>query len=97
MTLCNSFHGRTITTLAASGQDEFHHHFDPFTEGFDYAPINDIEKVREALTSDTCAVMIELIQGEGGVFMLDKDFVKQLRALCDETGALLMVTKCRRA
>lgn len=91
LTLCNSFHGRTITTLAATGQDEFHHHFDPFTEGFDYAPINDIEKVKEALTPDTCAVMIELIQGEGGVFMLDKDFVKQLRALCDETGTLLMV------
>ena len=54
-------------------------------------PINDIEKVKQALTPDTCAVMIELIQGEGGVFVLDKEFVKQLRALCDETGTLLMV------
>ena len=90
LTLENSFHGRTVTTLAATGQDEFHHHFDPFTEGFDYAPIDDVEKVRAAVTEKTCAVMIELIQGEGGVFLLDPEFVRQLRQLCTEKGILLI-------
>ena len=90
LTLENSFHGRTVTTLAATGQDEFHHHFDPFTDGFDYAPIDDMEKVRAAVTEKTCAVMIELIQGEGGVFLLDPEFVRQLRQLCTEKGILLI-------
>ena len=91
LTLENSFHGRTVTTLAATGQDEFHHHFDPFTEGFDYAPIDDMEKVRAAVTEKTCAVMIELIQGEGGVLPLDPDFVHQVEALCRENDLLLLI------
>ena len=91
VTLQNSFHGRTVTTLAATGQDEFHKWFFPFTEGFDYAPANDLEAVEKAITEKTCAVMVELIQGEGGMFLLEKDFVQGLRKLCDEKNVLLLV------
>ena len=91
VTLQNSFHGRTVTTLAATGQDEFHKWFFPFTEGFDYAPANDLAAVEKAITDKTCAVMVELIQGEGGMFLLEKDFVQGLRKLCDEKNVLLLV------
>lgn len=91
VTLQNSFHGRTVTTLAATGQEEFHQWFFPFTEGFDYAPANDLEAVEKAITEKTCAVMVELIQGEGGMFLLEKDFVQGLRKLCDEKNVLLLV------
>lgn len=91
VTLQNSFHGRTVTTLAATGQDEFHKWFFPFTEGFDYAPANDLAAVEKAITEKTCAVMVELIQGEGGMFLLEKDFVQGLRKLCDEKNVLLLV------
>ena len=75
ITLKNSFHGRTVTTLAATGQDVFHNYFFPFTDGFDYVEANDIEKLIEKMNSadcknTVCAVMIELIQGEGGVILL---------------------------
>ena len=89
LTLQNSFHGRTVTTLAATGQDVFHHYFYPFTEGFAYAEPN-IQSVRENMTENTCAVMIEFIQGEGGVMPLDPQFVKELAALCKERGVLLI-------
>ena len=72
----NSFHGRTVTTLAATGQDTFHHYFNPFTEGFTYAQANDIESVKSLLDENTCAVFIEMIQGEGGVMPLEPHFVK---------------------
>lgn len=91
VTLQNSFHGRTVTTLAATGQEEFHRWFFPFTEGFDYAPANDLEAVEKAITDKTCAVMVELIQGEGGMFLLEKEFVQGLRKLCDEKNVLLLV------
>lgn len=91
VTLQNSFHGRTVTTLAATGQEEFHKWFFPFTEGFDYAPANDLAAVEQAITEKTCAVMVELIQGEGGMFLLEKDFVQGLRKLCDEKNVLLLV------
>lgn len=90
ITLQSSFHGRTVTTLAATGQDVFHQYFYPFTEGFKYVPANDIDAMREAMTSDVCAVFAEPIQGEGGVNMLDTDYVKALRALCDERDVLLV-------
>lgn len=89
LTLQNSFHGRTVTTLAATGQDVFHHYFFPFTEGFAYAEPN-MESVREHLTEHTCAVMIEFIQGEGGVLPLDPQFVTELAALCKEKNLLLL-------
>ena len=91
VTLQNSFHGRTVTTLAATGQEEFHKWFFPFTEGFDYAPANDLDTVEQAITDQTCAVMVELIQGEGGMFLLEKEFVQGLRKLCDEKNVLLLV------
>lgn len=91
ITLVNSFHGRTVTTLAATGQEGFHRYFAPFTEGFDYACANDIQSVEELLSENTCAVMIEMVQGEGGVLPLDKDFVKELERLCKDNDVLLMV------
>lgn len=92
ITLVNSFHGRTITTLAATGQDVFHDYFFPFTEGFTYVEANDTEKMKAALEDETvCAVFIELIQGEGGVNILDKTYVQELAELCAEKDILLMV------
>ncbi len=91
ITLVNSFHGRTVTTLAATGQDVFHKYFFPFTEGFEYVPANDIDALKNALDDKVCAVMMELIQGEGGVMPLDKEYVKQVRQLCDEKDIILIV------
>lgn len=91
LTLKNSFHGRTITTLSATGQDVFHQYFHPFTEGFYYANANDINDVIEKLsTNDFCAVMFEFIQGEGGVIPLDKEFVKQMVDICNEKDILVI-------
>ncbi|WP_373162964.1 aspartate aminotransferase family protein [Agathobaculum sp. Marseille-P7918] len=91
VTLINSFHGRTVTTLKATGQDRFHNYFFPFTEGFDYAIANDFDSVRKKVDDMTCAVMMELIQGEGGVLPLDLDFVKQVEELCREKDLLLII------
>lgn len=91
ITLANSFHGRTVTTLKATGQDRFHNYFFPFTEGFDYAVANDFDSVRRKADDMTCAVMMELIQGEGGVLPLDREFVKQVEALCREKDLLLII------
>ena len=91
ITLNNSFHGRTITTLKATGQEVFHQFFFPFTEGFYYADANDIESVKKVATDDVCAVMVELVQGEGGVLPLDPAFVKELKALCEEKDWLFLV------
>ncbi|MBR2134381.1 MAG: aspartate aminotransferase family protein [Eubacterium sp.] len=91
ITLADSFHGRTITTLAATGQDEFHTVFYPFTEGFKYCPANDIEKLNELADDDVCAVMFECIQGEGGVNDLDYKFVKAIEKLSKEKDILMIV------
>lgn len=91
VTLENSFHGRTITALSATGQETFHKHFMPFTESFSYAKANDIDSIRNAVTDDTCAVMIELVQGEGGVQPLDREFVTALSQFCSERDILLIV------
>ncbi len=91
VTLVNSFHGRTVTTLAATGQDVFHNFFFPFTEGFDYAKANDTDDLKSKLTDDVCAVFIELIQGEGGVMPLDKEYVAEIQSLCREKDILLMI------
>lgn len=90
ITLKQSFHGRTITTLAATGQDNFHTHFYPFTEGFKYVPLNDIDALKSALTNDVCAVMVEPIQGEGGVNIMDSEYAKQLRKICNDSDILLI-------
>ena len=91
LTLINSFHGRTVTTLKATGQERFHNYFFPFTEGFDYAAANDIKSVRAKADDMTCAIMMELIQGEGGVLPLDREFVKEVEKLCREKDMLLII------
>jgi acetylornithine/N-succinyldiaminopimelate aminotransferase len=91
ITLNNSFHGRTIATLAATGQEHFHTNFGPFPEGFVYADAYDAEAVKAKINSKTCAVMIEMIQGEGGVVPLDKEFVSKVAQLCRENDLLLIV------
>lgn len=90
ITLINSFHGRTVTTLAATGQDVFHKYFFPFTEGFEYVEANNIADLKKALDGSVCAVMMELIQGEGGVMPLDKDYVKEVEKLCNENDIILI-------
>ena len=91
ITLKDSFHGRTITTLTATGQDVFHQYFFPFTEGFQYAAPNDLDAIKALDDGTVCAVMVELIQGEGGVLPLDQDYVTALQALCQEKDWLLAV------
>jgi len=91
ITLEQSFHGRTITTLAATGQESFHKYFFPFTEGFKFIPANNADALEKALTNDVCAVMIELVQGEGGVLPLDKEYVKFVEKICKEKDVLLLV------
>ena len=89
--LVNSFHGRTITTLAATGQDSFHTVFDPFTPGFKYCPANDIEALQAAATDDVCAVLFECVQGEGGVNNLSPTFVNAIAKLAKEKDILIAV------
>lgn len=91
ITLKNSFHGRTMATITATGQDQYHSHFFPFLSGFSYCPPNDMDALRSAVSDETCAVMLELVQGEGGVVNLEEAFVKDVEALCQEKGMLLIV------
>lgn len=91
LTLWNSFHGRTITTLAATGQDHFHQDFQPLTPGFVHANANDLEDVREKLQShNIAAIMVEIVQGEGGVNPLSQDFVQGLAEIAREQDILLI-------
>ena len=91
ITLKQSFHGRTITTLKATGQDKFHQYYFPFTEGFDYAAANHIEDLKKVANEKTCAVMVELIQGESGVVPLDKEYVKAVEEFCHSKDILILV------
>ena len=91
ITLRNSFHGRTVTTLSATGQDVFHNYFFPFTDGFSFVEAGDMDALKAAVTDKTCAVMLELIQGEGGVNILDKDYVKALVAYCNDNDILVII------
>ena len=88
ITLVNSFHGRTIATLTATGQEVFHNYFGPFNEGFLYAPAGDMEALQELVDRNTCAVMLELIQGEGGVMALDPDYVQAVRLPVESSTTL---------
>lgn len=90
ITLVNSFHGRTIATLSATGQDVFHNYFFPFVEGFRYAKANDIQDLMEKLDDTVCAIMVEFVQGEGGVMALDTEFVNAIRKICDERDILMV-------
>ncbi|MBQ3943541.1 MAG: aspartate aminotransferase family protein [Elusimicrobia bacterium] len=86
----NSFHGRTLATLAATGQEKFHIPFKPLQEKFVFAEFNNIDSVKKLINKNTVAVMIELVQGEGGINIADKKFVKDLRKLCDDKNLLLI-------
>lgn len=90
ITLVNSFHGRTIATLSATGQDVFHNYFFPFVEGFKYAKANDIDDLMEKLDDTVCAIMVEFVQGEGGVIPLNKEFVDEIVKLCKEKDILFI-------
>ena len=90
VTLENGFHGRTLATLAATGQEEFHKYFGPVPGGFVYAR-PDFESVKEKITDKTCAVMMELIQGESGVHVLDKNFVRQITEYCQARDILVII------
>jgi len=91
ITFENSFHGRTLAALSATGQKKYQSGFEPLVEGFKIVKFNDLEAVRGALTPKTVAVMLELIQGEGGINIADKNFVLGLRKLCDEKNMLLII------
>ena len=91
ITMQNSFHGRTVTTLSATGQEVFHNFFFPFTEGFKFAEPNDFEALENAVSDKTCAVMLEVVQGEGGVNILDKAYVRAVEKLCRERDILLII------
>ncbi len=92
ITLKNSFHGRTITTLSATGQEVFHEHFTPMTEGFLHATANDYKQLETLVkTHKCCGVFMELVQGEGGVTALDNAYVQQVVALCERENMLLMI------
>lgn len=91
LTLKQSFHGRTITTLKATGQPEkFHKFFFPFPEGFDYVEANNIDDFKAKASNEVCAIMMEAIQGEGGIFPLDKDFVQEVFKICKEKDILII-------
>ena len=90
ITMVGSFHGRTLATCAATGQSKVQKGFDPLPIGFAYADFNDIESVRAAVTDHTAAILVESVQGEGGIIPADHKFMKALRALCDEKGILLL-------
>ena len=91
ITFENSFHGRTLAALSATGQKKYQSGFEPLVEGFKTVKFNDLEAVKNAISGKTAAIMLELIQGEGGINVADKDFVLALRDICDEKKLLLIV------
>ncbi len=91
ITAKNSFHGRTLATLTATGQEKFHKGFEPLVPGFKHVPFNDIDAISKAITDETCAIMLEPIQGEGGVRVPDYDYLKEVRKLCNEHNLLLIL------
>jgi acetylornithine/N-succinyldiaminopimelate aminotransferase len=90
VTMERSFHGRTLATLSATGQEKIKKGFEPVLDGFDFVPFNDAQALRSQIGPSTCAVMLEPIQGEGGVRCPDADYLKNVRQICDETGTLLI-------
>jgi acetylornithine/N-succinyldiaminopimelate aminotransferase len=90
VTMERSFHGRTLATLSATGQEKIKKGFEPVLAGFDFVPFNDAKALRAQIGPSTCAVMLEPIQGEGGVRCPDENYLKTVRKICDETGTLLI-------
>lgn len=91
VTLLGGFHGRTMATITATAQDVFHTYFDPFLEGFQYAKPNDTIDTLSKISDKTCAVMMELVQGEGGVNVLDRDYVQEIAKVCSEKDIILII------
>ncbi len=90
ITMEHSFHGRTMATLSATGQEKIRKGFDPIVDGFKYVPFNDIEALNKNIDSSVCAVMLEPVQGEGGVIPADPEYLKAVRKICDDNGILLI-------
>ncbi|MEG1608861.1 MAG: aminotransferase class III-fold pyridoxal phosphate-dependent enzyme, partial [Clostridia bacterium] len=95
ITLVNSFHGRTLATLSATGQDVFHNYFYPFVEGFDYAIAGDFDDVQQKADENVCAIMLEFVQGEGGVVALEREFVTKVAALCKDKDILFIADEVK--
>jgi acetylornithine/N-succinyldiaminopimelate aminotransferase len=91
ITMQDSFHGRTLATVTATGQKKFQIGFSPLPEGFKYVPFNDIPALEEAITEHTCGIMLEPIQGEGGVKIPDDDYLRKVRKICDDRGLLMIL------
>ena len=91
ITMRNSFHGRTFASITATGQDKYHKGYLPLLPGFSHVPFNDLEAIRDAIDSETAAVMLEPIQGEGGVNVADKSYLQGIRQVCNENDALLIL------
>lgn len=91
ITMTGSFHGRTLATLSATGQEKIHKGFEPLVDGFKYVAFNNLEEVEKAITKSTCAILVEPIQGEGGVNLASLEYLKGLRTLCDEHKILLIL------
>lgn len=91
VTALKSFHGRTLGSLTATGQPKYQKDFGPLPAGFTYVPFNDISAMERAVTEKTAAVLIEPIQGEGGIHVADEKYIRRARELCDETGAILIM------
>ena len=97
ITMLMSFHGRTITTVTATGQEKYHKGFEPLAPGFKYVPFNDLKATEDAITDNTCAIMVEPIQVEGGINMPDDGYLPGLRDLCDKRNLLLIFDEVQTA
>ncbi|MFC1714522.1 aspartate aminotransferase family protein [Candidatus Poribacteria bacterium] len=97
ITMLKSFHGRTITTVTATGQEKYHKGFEPLAPGFKYVPFNDLKATEDAITDNTCAIMVEPIQVEGGINMPDDGYLPGLRSLCDKRNLLLIFDEVQTA
>ena len=95
ITMKDSFHGRTLATITATGQKKFQIGFEPLPEGFTYVPFNDLPSLEDAVTERTCGVLLEPIQGEGGVRIPDRDYLQKVRRLCDEKGILMILDEAQ--
>lgn len=91
VTALESFHGRTLGSLTATGQPKYQKDFDPLVPGFKYVPFDDVSAMESAVTTETAAVLLEPIQGEGGIHVADREYIRRVRELCDEVGAVLIM------